>query len=98
MEIGVGINLGNTNSGGVAMIEGSPGGARRPAVIPIHGDDDGNHDGGGDGGGGRVEGGRRRRRGRKESAATTMTTMPSVVSIVPIVGEGDDDHVEANAL
>ncbi len=92
LEIGVGVDLGTTNSAVAAMIGGAPGGARGPVMIPIRGDDDDVDDGGGSGGGGRAEGGRRRRRGRRGSAATTTTMMPSVGSIVPIAGEGDDDR------
>ena len=56
MEIGVGVDLGTTNSAVAAMIGGAPGGARRPVVIPIRGDDKNVNDGGGGGGGGRAEG------------------------------------------
>ncbi len=40
MEIGVGVDLGTTNSAVAAMIGGAPGGARRPVVIPIRGGGD----------------------------------------------------------
>jgi hypothetical protein len=96
MEIGVGINLGTTNSVVAAMIGGAPDGAPWPVVIPIHGDDDDVNNGGGGSGGGRAEGGRRRRQGRRGLAVMTTMTMPSVVSIVPVAGKGDNDCNEDN--
>ncbi len=86
VEIGVGVDLGTTNSAVAAMIGGAPGRARWPVVIPIRSNDD-DVDNGGGGGGDGAEGGRRRRRGRRGSAAMTTTTMPSVVSI-PLRAKG----------
>ncbi|KAL3809818.1 hypothetical protein ACHAXA_002388 [Cyclostephanos tholiformis] len=94
VEIGVGVDLGTTNSAIATMIRTSDGETSRPVMIRIDDhirgdiDCDDEHENGNDDDEGRSGGrGRRRRRG----GGSMTTTIPSVVSLVPVTDDELDD-------
>ncbi|KAL3780453.1 hypothetical protein ACHAW5_004579 [Stephanodiscus triporus] len=111
IEIGVGVDLGTTNSAVAIMTRAVDGGASRPFMVRIIDDDDDDDDddeNGGDrggqderdergGGGGGGGGGRRRGRGASTTTTkTTKTTIPSVVSIVPAMDASGDEGADSD--
>ncbi len=87
VEIGVGVDLGTTNSAVATMIRTSDGKVSRPVMMRIdghriHGDIDDDED---------DEGGRRRNGKGGGSMKTMTTTIPSVVSLVPATDDESDE-------
>ena len=97
VEIGVGVDLGTTNSAVATMMTpDGRGRASRPVMIRMHGhhvpsdigDEDKDEDKD-------EEGGKRRGSGKGGGSSTTMTTIPSVVSLVPAT---DDNSCESTTI